>query len=69
MFIIIVSGVMKMQFDLSLEEDVWIESQKRKLGFKQKHLVIRKLVRDAMLAEETFVDSVKEAEAQENFEN
>ena len=62
-------GITLLEIDLDLEQDVWVESQKRKLGFKQKQMVVRKLVRDAMLAEEKFVDEAKEAEAQENFEN
>lgn len=59
---------MQMILDLDLEQDVWVESQKRKLGFKQKQMVLRKLVRDAMMAEQVF-DEAKEIEAQENFEN
>ena len=41
-----------MILETDLEQDIWIETQKRKNGFKQKKQVILKLINEAILTQE-----------------
>lgn len=59
---------MKMILETDLEQDIWIETQKRKNGFKQKKQVVLKLIREAMLAEQEFEEQ-RSGELQEEFKN